>query len=131
MQETAAAAVAVTEASGRFSATELAHEFPIHVFCEWIGSSPDVARRHYLQVTEEHFKKATSYPTSPMHADGRTEPHEKKKQPYPPRLRRIRLFRYPHGRCSTVFFAVFRLGTVPRDWAPGDTNVVTQGLLKS
>jgi hypothetical protein len=113
VQETAAAAVAVTEASGRFSATELAHEFPIHVFCEWIGSSPDVARRHYLQVTEEHFKKATSYPTSPMHADGRTEPHEKKRQPYPPRLRRIRLFRYPHGqslRLFTVFFRVASMG---------------------
>jgi hypothetical protein len=29
-------------------ATELANEFPIHVVCEWIGNSPDVARRHYL-----------------------------------------------------------------------------------
>jgi len=55
--------------------TELANEFPIHVVCEWIGNSPDVARRHYLQVTEEHFKKATSNPTSPMHAEGRTGPH--------------------------------------------------------
>jgi hypothetical protein len=44
----------------------------IHVVCEWIGNSPDVARRHYLQVTEEHFKKATSNPTSHMHADGST-----------------------------------------------------------
>jgi integrase len=52
--------------------TELANEFPIHVVCEWIGNSPDVARRHYLQVTEEHFKKATSNPTSHMHADGST-----------------------------------------------------------
>ena len=58
--------------------TELANEFPIHVVCEWIGNSPDVARRHYLQVTEEHFRKATSNPTSPMHADGRTEPRAKK-----------------------------------------------------
>jgi integrase len=55
--------------------TELANEFPIHVVCEWIGNSPDVARRHYLQVTEEHFKKATSNPTSPMHAQGRRGPH--------------------------------------------------------
>jgi integrase len=58
--------------------TELANEFPIHVVCEWIGNSSDVARRHYLQVTEEHFKKATSNPTSPMHADGRTGPHVEK-----------------------------------------------------
>jgi hypothetical protein len=58
--------------------TELANEFPIHVVCEWIGNSMDVARRHYLQVTEEHFQKATSNPTSHMHAEGRTEPHAKK-----------------------------------------------------
>ena len=50
--------------------TELANEFPIHVVCEWIGNSMDVARRHYLQVTEEHFQKATSNQTSHMHADG-------------------------------------------------------------
>ena len=50
--------------------TELANEFPIHVVCEWIGNSVDVARKHYLQVTEEHFQKATSNPTSHMHADG-------------------------------------------------------------
>lgn len=50
--------------------TELANEFPIHVVCEWIGNSVDVARKHYLQVTEEHFQKATSNPTSHMHANG-------------------------------------------------------------
>ena len=100
MQETAAAAVAATEASGRVSATELANEFPIHVVCEWIGNSPDVARRHYLQVAEEHFKKATSNPTSHMHAEGGKRQQMKKKQPYPPHLRRIRLFRYPHGESS-------------------------------
>ena len=50
--------------------TELANEFPIHVVCEWIGNSAEVARKHYLQVTEEHFEKATSNPTSRMHADG-------------------------------------------------------------
>ena len=49
--------------------TELANEFPIHVVCEWIGNSAEVARKHYLQVTEEHFEKATSNPTSHMRAD--------------------------------------------------------------
>ena len=26
--------------------------------CEWIGNSEAVARKHYLQVTDEHFKAA-------------------------------------------------------------------------
>lgn len=38
--------------------TELAEDWPIHVVCEWIGNSEAVARKHYLQVTDEHYKKA-------------------------------------------------------------------------
>lgn len=38
--------------------TELAETFPIHTVCAWIGNSPRVADRHYLQVTEEHFARA-------------------------------------------------------------------------
>lgn len=38
--------------------TELAERFPIQVVTEWIGNSPQVAQRHYLQVTEEHFQQA-------------------------------------------------------------------------
>ncbi len=39
--------------------TELAENFPIKVVCAWIGNSPAVAMKHYLQVTEEHFDRAT------------------------------------------------------------------------
>jgi hypothetical protein len=39
--------------------TELAEEFPMHVVCAWIGNSQAVAAKHYLQVTEPHFEKAT------------------------------------------------------------------------
>jgi integrase len=39
--------------------TELAENFPAHVVCAWIGNSEDVAREHYLQVTEDHFSRAT------------------------------------------------------------------------
>ena len=39
--------------------TELVEQFPVHVVTSWIGNSPDVANRHYLQTHEEHFKKAT------------------------------------------------------------------------
>lgn len=38
--------------------TELANTFPLHVVCAWIGNSEAVARDHYLQVTDAHFKKA-------------------------------------------------------------------------
>ena len=43
--------------------TELAEEFPTHVVCAWIGNSEAVAKKHYLQVTEGHFKKATQNTT--------------------------------------------------------------------
>ena len=38
--------------------TELTEQFPAHVVCDWLGNSEIVARKHYLQVTEEHFEKA-------------------------------------------------------------------------
>jgi integrase len=38
--------------------TELADQFPLHVVTEWIGNTPDIATRHYLKTTEEHFRRA-------------------------------------------------------------------------
>src|SRR5436190_12956284 len=32
--------------------------YPAHVVCAWIGNSEQVARKHYLQVTDEHFARA-------------------------------------------------------------------------
>ncbi|MBI3838835.1 MAG: tyrosine-type recombinase/integrase [Planctomycetia bacterium] len=43
--------------------TELADDFPAHAVCAWIGNSQAIAREHYLQVTDEHFQKATENPT--------------------------------------------------------------------
>ena len=43
--------------------TELEEEFPTHVVCGWMGNSPKVARKHYLQTTDEHFRKATQKAT--------------------------------------------------------------------
>lgn len=34
--------------------------FPSHVVNKWIGNGRRVAEKHYLQVTEDHFRKATS-----------------------------------------------------------------------
>jgi integrase len=38
--------------------TELAERFPIQVVTKWLGNSPNVALKHYLQTTDEHFAKA-------------------------------------------------------------------------
>jgi integrase len=40
--------------------TELAAQFPIHVVCAWIGNSAAIAVKHYLQVTEGDFEKASA-----------------------------------------------------------------------
>ena len=39
--------------------TELAEHFPLHVVTAWIGNSELVAAKHYLQLTDEHFIRAT------------------------------------------------------------------------
>jgi len=47
--------------------TELCERWPEHVVCAWIGNSRAVARKHYLQVTEEHFEQAAQ---NPAHSGG-------------------------------------------------------------
>ena len=42
--------------------TELSEIFPEHVVTKWLGNSPQVAKKHYLQVTDEHYKKAVRNP---------------------------------------------------------------------
>ena len=39
--------------------TELAETYPLHVVTAWLGNSQLIAAKHYLQVTDEHFAKAT------------------------------------------------------------------------
>ncbi len=38
--------------------TELAESYPMHVVTAWIGNSAAVAAKHYLQVTDDHFRLA-------------------------------------------------------------------------
>jgi hypothetical protein len=38
--------------------TELENQFPTHVVCKWLGNSPQVAQKHYLKVTDDHFELA-------------------------------------------------------------------------
>ena len=44
--------------------TELAEDYPLHVVCSWIGNSEVVAKKHYLQTTDEHFQKAVKTVTT-------------------------------------------------------------------
>lgn len=44
--------------------TELEESFPSHVVCAWLGNSEKVARKHYLQTTEDHFDRAAIEVTS-------------------------------------------------------------------
>ena len=38
--------------------TERVKQFPVHVVCAWLGNTPKIAMKHYLQVTKEDYKKA-------------------------------------------------------------------------
>lgn len=38
--------------------TELSETLPAHVVCAWLGNTEDVAKAHYLQVTDGHFARA-------------------------------------------------------------------------
>ncbi len=50
--------------------TELSKDWPEFVICSWMGNSKVVAREHYLQITDEHFKqaaqKAAQYNAAPL-----------------------------------------------------------------
>jgi hypothetical protein len=39
--------------------TELVKHHPIHVVAAWLGNTPTIATRHYLQVTDADFEQAT------------------------------------------------------------------------
>src|SRR5262249_40596162 len=41
--------------------TELSQQFPPHVVCAWIGNTMAVAAKHYLQVTDADFERASHY----------------------------------------------------------------------
>ena len=72
--------------------TELTERFPVHVVTAWLGNTPEIARKHYLQVTDDHFAKAirggaesgapkAQNAAQHVHADSRTNPQEKTQAP--------------------------------------------------
>lgn len=42
--------------------TDLAREFPLHVVAAWLGNTPSVAVKHYLQVIDADFQRAVQIP---------------------------------------------------------------------
>lgn len=48
--------------------TELAERFTIHVVTSWLGNSPRVAMKHYLQTTDAHFEEACKAVEAPANA---------------------------------------------------------------
>ena len=44
--------------------TELEDQYPNHVVNAWLGHSTETAMKHYLQVTEEHFRRAAEMPAA-------------------------------------------------------------------
>ena len=84
--------------------TELAETYPIHVVCAWIGNTAAVAAKHYLQVTDADFdraseggaesgapggEKAAQNPAKPSSADSRHPPRNAQ-SPGKPRLMSMR-----------------------------------------
>ncbi len=53
--------------------TELIEQFPIQTVTAWLGNSPQIAVKHYLQVTEEHFQKAVQNPVQYAAVSGRID----------------------------------------------------------
>ena len=62
----------------------LADQFPAQVAAAWIGNSMAVAMKHYLQVTEDHFKQAAqnaAQKSSEMSGNDRKEETQSKTDP--------------------------------------------------
>jgi integrase len=62
--------------------TDLASVFPLHVVCAWIGNSESVARKHYLQVTDEHFRAGAAKSAVDRTDTYRTQTGQQNKNPH-------------------------------------------------
>jgi len=66
--------------------TELAERFPLHVVTAWMGNTPEIAQKHYLQVTAEHFERAVAdcalqNPVQSVAVSACNGPHETSEKP--------------------------------------------------
>ncbi|MAI66989.1 MAG: hypothetical protein CMJ26_03810 [Phycisphaerae bacterium] len=42
----------------------MAEKYPEHVLTNWLGNTPKIAKEHYLQVTDEHWRRAATGETT-------------------------------------------------------------------
>ena len=56
--------------------TELVEEYPLHVVTSWLGNSPEIAAKHYLQVTAGHFSRAIGCEGSEEQGTRRRDVHK-------------------------------------------------------
>ncbi len=61
--------------------TELCERFPLHVVASWLGNTPTIAQRHYLQTTEQHFQQALQNPMQYVQEMGRNERKQETQNP--------------------------------------------------
>lgn len=63
-------------------ATELADDFPSHVATAWLGHSEQIADKHYRQVTDDHFERASAaYMLQKAPEGGRSKPRRSQQTP--------------------------------------------------
>ena len=70
--------------------------FPAHVVCARIGNSEAIAKKHYLQVTDDHFARAVKAEQTAQqaHAESRIASQTRRG-----RMKKPRFFRgYMHSR---------------------------------
>jgi hypothetical protein len=61
--------------------TELAESYPLHVVTAWIGNSKAIAAKHYLQVRDEDFERATQSPAGAAHRTAQSEAESTRTDP--------------------------------------------------
>ncbi len=61
--------------------TELVQTFPLHVVTAWIGNSQAIAAKHYLQVRDSDFEKATRTPIGATHRTAQSEAESTRNEP--------------------------------------------------
>ena len=60
--------------------TELVKDFPIHTVTAWLGNSPKVAMKHYLQVTDDEFERAAGMVKQPAAKSAAFEQQNRQQQ---------------------------------------------------
>lgn len=78
--------------------SDLAREYPITTVCKWIGNTVAIAQRHYVQVTDADFQRASGAAPNRAHTapvEGSIASSKNGKPPFFPRKTRAYLRVHP------------------------------------